>query len=272
MQIFGNILTNAAKYTDEGGRIGLRLAVEDTDVVIRIRDTGRGIPTEMQAAIFQPFVQVERTIDRAQGGLGIGLTLVQRLVELHGGHVQVDSEGAHRGSEFTVTLPLNGAVKGDRHPKPLAGADAAPVAGLRVLVVDDNADVARGTAMILELLGYAVREAHDGPTALNAADEFNPDVVLLDLGLPQMDGYEVGRRLRSRSVGKALTLIAVSGYGQDDDRRRSVEAGFDHHCVKPFDPRMLAGLIRRSDEGDGDGGRDREDGRLAVTRTAADDY
>jgi signal transduction histidine kinase/DNA-binding response OmpR family regulator len=270
MQIFGNILTNAAKYTDEGGRIGLRLSVDDADVVIRIRDTGRGIPSEMQAAIFQPFVQVERTIDRAQGGLGIGLTLVQRLVELHGGHVSVDSAGAHRGSEFTVTLPLNGAVKGDRHPNPLAGADAAPVAGLRVLVVDDNADVARGTAMILELLGYSVREAHDGATALNVADEFTPDVVLLDLGLPLMDGYEVARRLRARSVGRGLTLIAVSGYGQDDDRLRSIEAGFDHHCVKPFDPRMLAGLIRRAD--DDDGGGDGEDGKAGAARTAADDY
>jgi signal transduction histidine kinase/DNA-binding response OmpR family regulator len=234
-QVLTNLLNNAAKYTDEGGHIGLDAGREEGQVVLRVRDTGIGIPAEMLAAVFNLFTQVDRSLDRSQGGLGVGLTLVRRLVELHGGSVQAYSEGPGRGSEFVVRLP---ALAGrNQRSGDAGGADlpSAPRTASRVLVVDDNVDGAESLAMLLRLGGSEVVLAHDGPAGLEAAREFRPDVVVLDIGLPGMDGYEVARRLRADPATKDALLVAVTGYGRDEDRALSREAGFDHHLVKPVD-------------------------------------
>jgi two-component system CheB/CheR fusion protein len=200
--------------------------------VVSVRDTGVGIPPDMLAAVFDLFVQVDHAIDRTQGGLGVGLTLVRRLVEMHGGSVRALSEGAGKGSEFVVRLP---ALAADADPAQPAtnGTFAHPVRSLRVLVVDDNVDAATTLASLLEKDGHDVRRAHDGPGALLEADAFCPDAVVLDLGLPGMDGFEVARRLRLRATDTKPLLVAVSGYGRDEDRRRARVAGFDHHLIKP---------------------------------------
>jgi signal transduction histidine kinase len=248
-QILGNLLNNAAKYTDEGGRIAVvverapRADGQGAEVVIRVRDSGVGIPPEMLSKVFELFTQVERTLERAQGGLGIGLALVRRLVEMHGGSVTASSDGEDRGSEFTVRLPLletrplveNVPSSGDPHGQALR----------RVLVVDDNRDAARTMVLLLGKMGNEVAAAYDGAEAVEVASTFLPDVVLLDIGLPVMNGYEAAREIRARAGGRPITLVAVTGGGQDEDRRRSREAGFDLHIVKPVDPRMLQGLFRR---------------------------
>ncbi len=238
-QVLTNLLNNAAKYTEERGTIWLSAAAEDGMVVLRVRDTGIGIPPEMLAAIFDLFTQVDRALDRSQGGLGIGLTLVRRLVEMHGGRVEVHSEGAGRGSEFVVRLP---ALERNHAPAPAAASGApspAPAVRRRVLVVDDNVDSAHSLALLLQIGGFEVHQAHDGPAALQAAQSFHPEVVVLDIGLPGMDGYEVARRLRSEPTTRDAVLIAVTGYGQKEARSRSFEAGFDQHLVKPVDYTML---------------------------------
>jgi two-component system CheB/CheR fusion protein len=198
----------------------------------------------MLSSIFDLFTQVDRSLDRSQGGLGIGLTLVHRLVEMHGGRVQAFSAGANQGSEFVVRLP---ALAGETpHEASNNGAAALSARCPRcVLVVDDSADGADSLAVLLRLAGHEVRVCNDGPSALAAVDTFRPDVVLLDIGLPGMDGYEVARRLRTRPEMKQALLVALTGYGQDDDRRRSREAGFDHHLVKPADPEALSALFAR---------------------------
>jgi len=209
--------------------------------VIRVRDTGAGIPADVLPHVFDLFTQAERTLDRAQGGLGIGLTLVKSLVEQHGGRVQAFSEGPSRGSEFVVRLPLQAGpppVKSPAAPRPVALAVPR-----RVLVVDDNADAADTLAMVLSLRGYVVRVARDGPAALDAVREFHPELVLLDIGLPGMDGYAVARALRARPGAGRLRLVALTGYGRDEDRRRSAEAGFDDHLVKPIAPEVLLQLL-----------------------------
>ena len=242
-QVLVNLLTNAAKYTDEGGRIWLSVELEDaaamkTDgaaalpiAVIRVRDTGIGIAPELLPRIFDLFTQAERSIDRSQGGLGIGLCLVQRLVELHGGTVEAHSV-LGQGSEFVVRLPLMPTAL-PASPLPALETARTPEKGCRVLVVDDNVDAAQSLGTLLELTGHEVQIAYDGPSGLEAALAMRPDVVLLDIGLPGFDGYEVAQRIRQQATLKNTVLVAVTGYGQDADRQRSQEAGFDHHLVKP---------------------------------------
>jgi CheY-like chemotaxis protein len=199
----------------------------------------------MLSAVFDLFIQVEHSIDRSQGGLGVGLTLVRRLVEMHGGSVSATSPGAGQGSEFVVRLPALPSSQPPAAAQPDTKA-AQPGNPLRVLVVDDNADTADTLATLLELEGHQVRLAHDGPTALAAAAAFRPDAIVLDLGLPGMDGFEVARRLRCRNGGPKPMLVAVSGYGQDEDRRRTRQAGFDHHLVKPAEIGTLRSLLTTS--------------------------
>jgi PAS domain S-box-containing protein len=239
-QVVSNLLNNSAKYTPEGGRVWVSAAREGDRAAIRVRDDGTGISADMLPTVFDLFTQVDRTIDRAQGGLGIGLTLVRRLVEMHGGSVEARSDGAGRGSEFVVRLPL---ASGEAAPEPPPPSTAAGSKVLRVLVVDDNRDSADSLAMLLELLGHETRVANDGPGALRAAEEFGPEVVFLDIGLPGMDGYEVARRLRLDPHRRGLILAAMTGWGQEEDRRRSREAGFDQHLVKPVSPEAIQAVL-----------------------------
>jgi CheY-like chemotaxis protein len=237
--VFANLLNNAAKYTERAGCIRLAAARENGEVVVRVQDSGVGIAPDLLPKVFDLFVQADRSAARTQGGLGIGLTLVRRLVELHGGTVEAHSDGVNRGSEFVVRLPA-AAVE----PATMVNGGPAAVARppLRVLVVDDNVDAAESLAAVLRTAGHTVRTAHNGPAAIGAAAGMRPDAVLLDIGLPGMDGYEVARAVRRGPAGGAV-LIAVTGYGHEDDRRRSKEAGFDHHLVKPVDPAELLDLL-----------------------------
>jgi signal transduction histidine kinase/DNA-binding response OmpR family regulator len=240
-QVLTNLLNNAAKYTDEGGEVWLTVAPEEGAVVARVRDTGVGIPGESLSAVFNLFTQVDRSLDRAQGGLGIGLTLVRRLVEMHGGTVEAHSDGPGKGSEFVVRLPaLHRERSGAGSPD---GAGEPVSAGCRVLVVDDNVDAADSLAMLLRLGGCEVRLAHAGPDAVAEAQAFRPEVVVLDIGLPGMDGYEVAGRLRADPATRGAVLVAVTGYGREEDRARSRQAGFDHHLVKPVDFGLIQGVV-----------------------------
>jgi CheY-like chemotaxis protein/two-component sensor histidine kinase len=242
-QILANLINNAAKYSDKGGRISLTATREGTEVVFRVRDTGIGIPRELLSHIFEPFTQIDRTLDRSRGGLGIGLTLVRRLVELQGGRVQAWSEGPDKGSEFTVSLPAaDPAPRAKPTPKEPARTAALP-SDLRVLVVDDNHDVAESTAVLLRLEGCEVHLAHDGEEALRQVRHLHPTAVLLDIGLPRMDGYQVAERIRAEPEHRGILIVAVSGYGQEEHRMRSKQAGFDYHIVKPIEPSVLTGLL-----------------------------
>ncbi len=240
-QVFSNLLNNAARYMPEGGQIWLQARRQLDSVQVTVRDTGIGIPAEMLPRIFNMFTQVDRSMRQAQGGLGIGLTLVRRLVEMHGGQVVAKSPGINQGSEFAVTLPLSRkAVEAAR----AATTTHVPVfPSGRVLVVDDNRDAAESLGMLLKLLGADVCIVNDGPAALAILPSFRPTVVLLDIGMPGMDGYEVARRIRQQAEWRALLLIALTGWGQEDDRRRSAEAGFDHHLIKPADIAALQTLF-----------------------------
>ena len=232
-QVVVNLLTNAAKYTDEGGHIWLTVQQEGDAVVLRVRDTGIGIAPELLPRIFDLFTQAERSLDRSQGGLGIGLCLVRRLVDLHGGTVKAHSV-VGQGSEFVVRLPV---MLTSTPPSPSRSIETAPPSGklCGVLVVDDNVDAAQSLAMLLEMLGHEVRMAYDGPTALEAAFNHRLDMVLLDIGLPGLNGFEVAKRIRQQPTHKDIVLVAMTGYGQEADRKRSYEAGFDHHLAKPVD-------------------------------------
>jgi PAS domain S-box-containing protein len=256
-QVFWNLLTNAAKYTPTGGRI--RLTVEKVaslaptpsaagagDVEVKVSDTGVGIAADNLPRVFDLFTQVERSLDRAEGGLGIGLTLVHRLTEMHGGRVSAASEGLGRGSQFVVRLPLAPAAQSDEPPAPRSTqAGRTALAARRVLVVDDNRDSAESLAMLLRLMGSDVRTAYDGRLALETATTYRPEIVLLDIGLPGMDGLEVCNRLRQdESLGRPR-IVAMTGYGQGEDKRRSHEAGFDAHLVKPVDLTTLLDLLGR---------------------------
>lgn len=230
-QVVVNLLTNAAKYTEEKGHIWLSVQVEGDECVLRVRDTGVGIAPALLPKIFDLFTQAERSLDRSQGGLGIGLALVQRLTELHGGRVEAHSS-VGQGSEFIVRLPLM-AIESTDTPPPSAVEDPAVVRPLRVLVVDDNVDTVLSFSILLRASGHDVFTAHDGLMAVQVANEQHPDVVLLDIGLPGLNGYEVAKRIRKQKGGNEIVLIALTGYGQDTDRELSAQAGFDHHLVKP---------------------------------------
>src|SRR5262245_37704840 len=244
-QVFANLLNNSAKYMDRGGHIGLTAERQGSDVLVSVRDSGIGIDAEQLPRIFQLFSQVDSALERSQGGLGIGLTLVKRLVEMHGGRIEARSEGPGKGAEFVVRLPV---VVGAAGPQAVGGTDepAAPKSSLRILIVDDNRDAADSLVMLLRLMGNDTRTAYDGQEGVAVAGEFNPDVMLLDIGLPKLDGYEACQRIREQAWGKKVVLIAMTGWGQEEDRRRAQEAGFDHHLVKPVDPqdlmKLLAGL------------------------------
>ncbi len=241
-QVIGNLLTNAAKYSARPGRIHVRLAQEGDRAVLVVRDEGDGIEPELLPHIFDLFVQGEHSLARSQGGLGIGLTLVRRLVEMHDGEVSASSAGKGRGSAFAIRLPAIAPVD-IAAPQPRDQERAPAGVSRRVLVVDDNVDAAHSMAGVLELFGHSVHYVHDGPAALGAVAHFCPDLVVLDIGLPGMDGYEVARRLRAMPGFGRKPIVGVTGYGQDEDRRRSREAGFDHHLVKPVDPEALQRLV-----------------------------
>jgi PAS domain S-box-containing protein len=243
-QVFVNLLTNAAKYTEEGGHITLTGHC-DGQVIVRVRDTGVGLAPDMVPHIFELFAQVDDRIDRSQGGLGIGLTLARSLVEMHGGNLSAASDGLGKGSEFVVTLPRASEAAALQHAvPPLAEGSSGTEIRLRILVADDNVDTANGMAKLLSRSGYDITIAHDGPSALEAARATRPDVLLTDIGLPGIDGYEVARTLRQDEAFKATMFIAVSGYGQDADRLRAHEAGFDHHFVKPLDYDALLAVLK----------------------------
>jgi signal transduction histidine kinase len=263
-QAIANVLGNAAKYTDAGGQISLLAAVGENDVEIRIRDNGVGIRPELLPRVFELFTQLDRTDGRTQGGLGIGLALVQRLVQMHGGEVSAASDGPGSGSEFVIRLPLLRAeaepVGAQREPAaepagrsksemaavvaPLVTAQAARLAR-RILIADDNNDALESLATLLQLSGHEVYTATNGGTALQSAEHHLPEVALLDIGMPMLDGYEVAKRIRAQPWGQRITLVALTGWGQDSDRRRSREAGFDSHLVKPLDLETLIDLLAR---------------------------
>jgi PAS domain S-box-containing protein len=239
-QVFSNLLNNACKYTPGGGRIRLSAEREGGSVVVRVRDSGIGIAAQHLPHVFDMFSQAVPALERSQGGLGIGLALAQALVRLHGGSIEAKSEGSGRGSEFAVTLPdLGEAPAAPRKRAPLPASAAR-----RVLVVDDNQDGAESLAMLLRADGHAVSVAHDGVRATEAVAAFQPDVILLDIGLPGMNGYEACRAIRARPGGERIVIAALTGWGQDDDHRKSREAGFDAHLVKPVEREALAALLR----------------------------
>jgi signal transduction histidine kinase/CheY-like chemotaxis protein len=242
-QVFSNLLCNAAKYTEPRGRITVRAQLFDGAVVIAVQDNGIGIRPELLPQVFDLFVQGQRRVERAQGGLGLGLSLVKSLVTMHGGRVEAHSDGPGRGSRFEVRLPLARPL--EAHPPAEPRLEQRPSSRLvrRVLVVDDNPDAADLLAEALEAFGYEVAVSHDGPGALLAARDFRPEVGILDIGLPVMDGYELGRRLREEVP--EICLIALTGYGQEADRRRSHDAGFAAHLVKPVELGALVGSIER---------------------------
>jgi signal transduction histidine kinase len=238
-QVFGNLIGNACKFTEPGGHIHVVAQHEGTDVMICVEDNGRGIPPDQLDRIFEIFAQVDRSTERSQGGLGIGLTLSKRLVELHGGNIAVTSEGLGRGSKFVVRLPSTPPTTDADHVIPFR----RPGARRRILVVDDNRDNADSLAMLLALDGNETHIANDGEEAVTAAMKLRPDAVLLDLGLPKINGYEACRRIRAQSGGRKLAIYAITGWGQDSDRQRSREAGFDGHLVKPVDHEVLTRLL-----------------------------
>lgn len=239
VQVVLNLLTNAAKYTPDGGLIGLELTHERGQAVLRVRDNGIGISADALDSVFNMFSQLEPALERAKGGLGIGLALVRGVVDLHGGSICADSAGLGKGSEFTMRLPLSIGIVSHQDSE----APEVQPANLRVMVVDDNEDAAETMAMALELYGYVVEVAHTAEAALDVAIRFMPQVALLDIGLPDMTGYELARRLRSMAGGASMTLIASTGWGQEKDRQLAFDAGFDHHLTKPVDFAQLRLLL-----------------------------
>jgi signal transduction histidine kinase/DNA-binding response OmpR family regulator len=244
-QILSNLLNNASKFTPPGGRIRLAAEARGNELRISVADTGIGIPPGMRETIFEMFTQVERSAEGGPVGLGIGLTLVRSFVNLHGGTVEARSEGPGRGSEFIVRLPVVVAEDG-RAPSPRR--EASPGRPVRVVVVDDNEDSAEGLAMLLRLEGHDVATAHDGLEAVSVTERFRPEVVLLDIGLPGISGYEAARRIRALPGGRRIRLVALTGWGQQEDRRKSAEAGFDLHLVKPVGPEELGEALRAARE------------------------
>jgi CheY-like chemotaxis protein len=247
-QVIDNLLQNAAKFTPEAGKVTVSVEANPSlgQAVARVRDTGAGIAPEMLPRLFQPFTQAETTLARTKGGLGLGLALVKGLVEMHGGSVSAESAGAGKGAEFTVRLPLTEGVGRSEGPRP-AGRPRGP--GRRVLVVEDNADGAETLREVLELGGHAVEVACSGPAAIDQARAFRPEVVLCDIGLPGMDGYEVARRMRADPALRAVTLVALTGYAGPEDVARSIDAGFDHHLAKPPSTEELERVVQQERRG-----------------------
>jgi CheY-like chemotaxis protein/two-component sensor histidine kinase len=244
LQVISNILHNAAKYTGRNGQIWVSAKRENGEAVIRVRDNGPGIPEDMLASIFEMFTQVDQTLDRAHGGLGIGLTLAKTMVELHGGSIAAHSDGPGQGCEFSIRLPaLDSATPKLAQQPPSDGSMRSTLPRHRVLVVDDVQASAKTLALMLNAIGQEVEMRSDGTAALQAAADFRPSVIFLDIGMPQMDGYEVARRLRQQPTFSGITLVALTGYGQDDDRRRALEAGFNYHLVKPASIDALEQLL-----------------------------
>jgi CheY-like chemotaxis protein len=242
-QVVANLLNNAAKYTDRGGRIALAAEREGDEALVRVRDNGIGLAAEMLPRVFDLFAQEDRSLDRSQGGLGIGLTLVQSLVRLHGGSIHVQSPGPGLGSEFTVRLPAPRARSAPTRHEGASASAILPTPFLRVLVVDDSQDSARSLARVLTLWGHEVRVAHNGPEAIELTTSAPFDVILLDIGLPGMSGYQVAEHLRARAATPAPVLIALTGYGQEGDLARSRSVGFDHHLVKPVSLEQLRDVL-----------------------------
>ena len=243
VQVVSNLLINAAKYTPDGGRIAVSLRREGNDAVVRVRDNGVGIQPELVPHLFETFAQGARSLARSEGGLGLGLALVRSLTELHGGTVHGRSDGPGKGAEFEVRLPL--ALPREPAPRPAEPAKTRSATPLRILVVDDNVDAADSLVQVLELLGHVAEAAYDGPSGVAGAVRYRPDLVFLDIGLPDMDGYAVARALRAAPEAAGARIVALSGYAQDADRARSREAGFDDHLMKPLDS---AALVRALDE------------------------
>jgi PAS domain S-box-containing protein len=237
-QVVTNLVDNALKYTPVGGAIDVEVLRDGDDAVLRVTDTGNGIPADMLSRIFEPFTQAEQALDRSLGGLGLGLTLSRRLVELHGGTIQAFSEGSNRGAQFVVRLPVD-ATDAVAASLPSRG----PAVVRNILIIEDNDDARESLRLLLESLGHQVVDAGDGRHGVALALQARPDIVLVDLGLPGIDGYEVARAIRASGLGKSVRLVAVTGYGQKEDRRRSTEAGFDAHLVKPVSPTALSGVL-----------------------------
>jgi PAS domain S-box-containing protein len=240
-QIFSNILHNAVKYTPPAGRIEISLRTQNRQAIVSIRDNGMGIPAEMLEHIFEPFAQLDRSYERADSGLGIGLTLAKKLVELHDGRIEARSAGRGKGTEFLIHLPATEAAPAQRPSAPHRHSDA--MISCRVLIADDNHDAAVSLSMLLQAMGHDTRVVHDGVEALEEAETFRPDVVLLDIGMPRLDGYETARRLAGRPWAAATQIVAVTGWGQETDRQRAKEAGFHRHLVKPVDLDALREII-----------------------------
>lgn len=245
MQVFANLLSNAVKFTANNGSVWVTASREDDDAVVRVKDSGIGMAPTMLEQVFDMFTQEAEALNRTEGGLGIGLTLVKGLVNLHGGTVSATSEGKGLGSEFVVTLPLSksGAAHGRRPTNPRA---STPTTWRRILVVDDNADSATSLSMMLNFMGHDTRTSNDGASGLEIAETFRPDVYLLDIGMPNLNGYDLARRIRAQEWGADAVLIALSGWGQEHDQERSRNAGFDMHFVKPVDPASLAKALSRT--------------------------
>jgi CheY-like chemotaxis protein/anti-sigma regulatory factor (Ser/Thr protein kinase) len=249
-QVVANLLNNAAKYTPEGGHIALSVAATEGEASIVVRDNGMGIDRELLPRVFDLFSQGERSLDRSLGGLGVGLTVVQRLVELHQGRVQVSSDGPGKGAEFRIFLPCISEVPQESR-RPAAVQERLRAEGKRILVVDDNVDAAESIAVLLRLEGHEVKTVPDGMQALACSQVFAPSAVVLDIGLPGMNGYELARRLRELPVTRRALFIALTGYGQKEDREQATEAGFHHHFIKPADPRAIHAVISAFDAANG---------------------
>jgi len=244
-QVLSNLLTNAAKYTDPQGQIRLRASCAAETITISITDTGVGIPADALTGIFAMFSQVKSSQDRSEGGLGIGLALAKGLVELHGGTIAASSAGIGHGSEFTVRLPLRALGVARQKQTVVTATGRSP--SRRILIADDNRDAAESLAMLLQMEGHEVTVVHDGSAALAAFSATRPEVALLDIGMPELNGYEVARQVRRGSLGRAVTLIALTGWGQDADKARALAAGFNHHFTKPVEPERISELLRAQD-------------------------
>ena len=238
-QVISNLLTNAAKYTPAGGEITVGCRRDSENLVIFVRDNGVGLAPDTLAQVFTMFTQVESEIGRSEGGLGIGLALAKGLVELHGGRIEASSGGLGQGSEFIVFLPRSVIVESPPENTSHENGDATAIASRRILIADDNRDGAETLGLVLELYDHEIRIAHSGEEALKIAAEWRPEVCVLDIGMPDLSGYEIAQRIRREAWGAQMILIALTGWGQDSDKRRSAAAGFDHHCTKPVDPDHL---------------------------------